>query len=76
MKYEELVKMGVKDLRARLKELNTQAQTANGEALDALLEEANTITGILSDARNRQKLAGIAENAGTDPEPDGGDKGE
>lgn len=76
MKYEELVKMGVKDLRARLKELNTQAQTANGEALDALLEEANTITGILSDARNRQKLAGIAENAGTDPEPDGGEKGE
>lgn len=76
MKYEELVKMGVKDLRARLKELNTQAQTANGEALDALLEEANTITGILNDARTRQKLAGIAEDAGTDPEPDGGEKGE
>lgn len=76
MKYEELVKMGVKDLHARLKELNTQAQTANGEALDALLEEANTITGILNDARTRQKLAGIAEDAGTDPEPDGGEKGE
>lgn len=76
MKYEELAKMSVKDLRARLKELNTQAQAANGEALDTLLEEANTITGILNDARNRQKLAGIAENAGTDPEPEGGEKGE
>lgn len=76
MKYEELVKMGVKDLKARLKDLNTQAQTATGEALDALLEEANTITGILNDAKSREKLAGIASAAAGDLEPGSGESAE
>lgn len=76
MKYEELVKMSVKDLKARLKDLNTQAQVTTGEALDALLEEANTITGILNDAKNREKLAGIASAATGDPEPENGEGGE
>lgn len=31
MKYEDLVKMSVKDLKARLKDLNTQAQAAAGK---------------------------------------------
>ena len=47
MKYEDLVKMSVKELKDRLKDLNTQAQAAAGKDLDALLEEATTITGIL-----------------------------
>lgn len=76
MKYEELVKMSVKGLKARLKDLNTQAQVTTGEALDALLEEANTITGILNDAKNREKLAGIASAATGDPEPKNGEGGE
>ena len=76
MKYEELVKMGVKDLKARLKDLNTQAQTAKGDALDALLEEANTITGILNDVKSREKLAGIASAAAGKPEPGSGESAE
>ena len=31
MKHEELVNMNMKDLKARLKEIGTQAQTAEGE---------------------------------------------
>ena len=61
MKYEDLVKMSVKELKDRLKDLNTQAQAAAGKDLDALLEEATTITGILDDVKNREKLAGIAK---------------
>lgn len=76
MKYEELVKMGVKDLKARLKDLNTQAQTAKGDALDALLEEANTITGILNDVKSREKLAGIASAAAGELEPGSGESAE
>ena len=63
MKYEDLVKMSVKELKDRLKDLNTQAQAAAGKDLDALLEEATTITGILHDVKNREKLGGIAKDA-------------
>ena len=55
MKYEDLVKMSVKELKDRLKDLNTQAQAAAGKDLDALLEEATTITGILDDVKNRER---------------------
>ena len=34
--------MSVKELKDRLKDLNTQAQAAAGKDLDALLEEATT----------------------------------
>ena len=76
MKYEDLVKMSVKELKDRLKDLNTQAQAAAGKDLDALLEEATTITGILDDVKNREKLAGIAKDAEGGAEPTGGEKGE
>lgn len=76
MKYEELVKMGVKDLKARLKDLHTQAQVAAGTDLDALLEEATTINGILDDVKNREKLAGIAKDAEGGEEPTGGEENE
>lgn len=39
MKYEDLVKMSVKELKDRLKDLNTQAQAAAGKDLDALLKK-------------------------------------
>lgn len=76
MKYEDLVKMSVKELKDRLKDLNTQAQAAAGKDLDALLEEATTITGILDDVKNREKLTGIAKDAEGGAEPTGGEKGE
>ena len=55
MKYEDLVKMSVKELKDRLKDLNTQAQAAAGKDLDALLEEATTITGILESLPSRER---------------------
>lgn len=76
MKYEELVKMSAKDLKARLKDLNKQAQAAQGDALDTLVEEAEAITGILNDAKSREKLNGIAAAAEGQPEPEGGEKQE
>lgn len=76
MKYEDLVKMSVADLKARLKDLNTQAAKAAGKDLDALLDEANTITGILADVKNREKLAGIAKAAEETEEPTTGEKSE
>ena len=52
MKHEELVNMNMKDLKARLKEIGTQAQTAEGEVLDAMTTEAEDINGILQDIQN------------------------
>ncbi len=76
MKYEDLIKMSAKDLKARLKDLNAQAATAKGEALDALLEEADVIDGILKDAQDRQRLAGMAAAAGEGAEGAAGEGGE
>lgn len=76
MKYEDLIKMSAKDLKARLKDLNAQAATAKGEALDALLEEAEVIDGILKDAQARQRLAGMAAAAGEGAEGAAGEGGE
>lgn len=76
MKYEDLIKMSAKDLKARLKDLNAQAKTAKGEALDVLLEEADVIDGILKDAQARQRLAGMAAAAGEGAEGAAGEGGE
>lgn len=76
MKYEELVKMGVKDLKARMKELNTQAQTAAGKDLDAILNEANEINNILADVKSREKMAKIAKDAQDGEEPEDGESSE
>ena len=72
MKHEDLVKMSMKDLKARLKALNEQAKTAEGEALDAIMEEAKDISGIMADAQNRAALAGLADSA-DDPAPEAGE---
>lgn len=69
MKYksltkDELMKMSAKDLKARLKELNSFAEDEEGEVLDQILEEADVINGILQDAKARQRLATMASEAG------------
>lgn len=76
MKHEELVNMNMKDLKARLKEIGKQAQTAEGEALDALTTEAEDINGILQDIQNRANIAGLAAQAGDDHDDTPGEKGD
>nr|DAF84078.1 MAG TPA: major capsid protein [Caudoviricetes sp.] len=71
---DALMKMSAKDLKARLKELNSLANDEEGEALDQILEEADIINGILQDARARQRLATMASEAGTSD--DDANKGE
>ena len=61
---DALMKMSAKDLKARLKELNSLANDGEGEVLDQILEEADIINGILQDARARQRLATMASEAG------------
>lgn len=61
---DALISMSVKDLKARLKELNSFAENEDGEVLDQILEEADIINGILQDARARQRLATMASEAG------------
>ena len=73
MKHDELVKLTKDQLNARLKEIGVQAKTAEGEVLDALLQEAQDISDILDQAKKREQLAGFADSA-TDPEPDQGEK--
>lgn len=76
MRYEDLIKMSSKELKARLKEINTQAAAAKGEALDALVEEADMIDGILKDAQARQRLAGMAAEMGEMSEGETGEGSE
>lgn len=76
MKHEELVNMNMKDLKARLKEIGTQAQTAEGEVLDSLTTEAEDINGILQDIQNRANIAGLAAQAGDDADGVPGEKGD
>lgn len=71
---DALISMSVKDLKARLKELNSLAKDEDGEVLDQILEEADIINGILQDARARQRLATMASEAGaSDDDPKKGE---
>lgn len=77
MEHGELLNMSTKDLKARLKEISTLAQTAEGDALDKLSAEAEDITGILQDAQNRANVAKLAKDAeGSDISGEAGEKGE
>lgn len=83
MKYtaltkDELMKMSAKELKARLKELNSYADSEEGEVLDKILEEADIIDGILKDAKARQRLTNMAADAGKNITDDGqpGEAGE
>lgn len=71
---DALMKMSAKDLKARLKELNSFAENEEGDVLDQILEEADIINGILQDARARQRLATMASEAGaSDDDPKKGE---
>lgn len=74
MKHEELMNMSAKDLKARLKEIGKQAETAEGEVLDTLTTEAEDINNLLQDAANRAKLSKIA--GAVEPEEGGEGEGE
>ncbi len=75
MKHEELLKLTKDQLNARLKEIGVSAKTAEGEVLDALLNEAQDIRDILDQAKKREQLQGFADSA-EDPEPNQGEKDE
>ncbi len=75
MTREELMKMSKKDLKARLATLNRDAQARSGEELQAIMDEATEISGILADIANREKLAGMVQD-GTEEPPQAAGVGE
>lgn len=75
MKHDELLKLTKDQLNARLKEIGVSAKTAEGDALDALLTEAQDIRDILDQAKKREQLQSFADSA-EEPEQDKGEKDE
>lgn len=75
MKHDELLKLTKEQLNARLKEIGVSAKTAEGEALDALLNEAQDIRDILDQAKKREQLQGFADSA-EEPQPGQGERDE
>lgn len=80
MKFTEaqLKAMGVKELKARLKEINTEAEAAKAEEVDALVKEAEFINDLIQAATGRQTLAKMAaDHATVEPgEDEPGEDGE
>ena len=74
MKHDEITKATKDQLNARLKEIGVQAKAAEGEVLDALLQEAQEISDILDQAKKREQLASIADSV--DSEGNEGEKDE
>lgn len=74
MKHDEIIKATKDQLNARLKEIGVQAKAAEGEVLDALLQEAQEISDILDQAKKREQLASIADTV--DPDGNEGEKDE
>lgn len=74
MKHDEIIKATKDQLNARLKEIGVQAKAAEGEVLDALLQEAQEISDILDQAKKREQLASFANSV--DPEGNEGEKDE
>lgn len=72
MTREELMKMSKKDLKARMAALNKEAQAKSGDDLQAIMDEAKEISGILADIANREALAGMVEDGTEDPDPAAG----
>lgn len=59
MTREELMKLSKKELKARMATINKEAQAKTGDELQAFLDEAKEISGILADIANREALAGM-----------------
>lgn len=72
MTREELMKMSKKDLKARIAALNKDAQAKSGDELQAIMDEAKEISGILADIASREALAGMVEDGTEDPTPAAG----
>lgn len=72
MTREELMKMSKKDLKARIATLNKDAQAKSGDELQAIMDEAKEISGILADIASREALAGMVEDGTEDPTPAAG----
>ena len=69
MTREELMKMSKKDLKARIATLNKDAQAKSGDELQAIMDEAKEISGILADIACREALAGMVEDGTKEPTP-------
>ena len=67
----------VAEMKARLRAIAVEAETAEGEALNALLEEADGIKAKIEEAEARAHIKGIADGISGDP-ADGkpGEKGD
>ena len=72
MTREELMKMSKKDLKARIAALNKDAQAKSGDELQAIMDEAKEISGILADIASREALAGMVEDGTENPTPAAG----
>jgi Phage capsid family. len=76
MKFKNLVGLNTDALKARLKEINVLAETAEGSELDALQEEVDEINGKIDDIDKRAKIAGAAMSAEANPSSPGEGVGE
>lgn len=67
----------VAEMKARLRAIAVEAETAEGEALNALLKEADEIKAKIDEANDRAHIKGIADGISADP-ADGkpGEKGD
>lgn len=72
MTREELMKMSKKELKARIATLNKEAQARSGDELQAIMDEANEISGILADIASREALAGMVADGTDVPTPEAG----
>ena len=60
MNHEELIKMSTVELTKHIADLAEQAKTAEGEALAAIMAEAEDAKAIIDDAKKRASLASMA----------------
>lgn len=63
MNHEELIKMSTVELTKHIADLAEQAKTAEGEALAAIMAEAEDAKAIIDDAKKRASLASMAASA-------------
>ena len=57
----------VAEMKARLRAIAVEAETAEGEALNVLLKEADEIKAKIDEANDRAHIKGIADGISGDP---------
>lgn len=55
----------IAEMKARLREINTAAESTEGDTLNALLVEAEGIKAKIDEAENRARIKGIADGVGS-----------